>query len=172
MTLRTISPNLSPMNVENTQRLFDHFDHMYRGRYLPDMDNLMCHEFCCDNGWFTLIWQLSEQVAAYTQTHPEAVDLMVVQVKQKLGELRFYTQPKIWDIEYLIEDARIRSLHTCEITGDPGVLCQRLLSPGFCYYQTLSPAKAAELGFVPAQSSRLHPQLPPRSSVKSDGTDH
>jgi hypothetical protein len=153
------------MNEENTQRLFNYFDHIYRGRHLPDTENLMCYKFCCGDGWFTLIWQLSEQISAYTQTNPEAADLMVVQVKQKLGELRFYTQPKIWDIEYLIEDARIRSLHTCEVTGDPGVLCQQSLSPGFFYCQTLSPKKAEELGFVPAHSSRLHPQLPPRSST-------
>jgi hypothetical protein len=149
------------MNPELTQRLFDQFNYLYRGRHLPDTENLMCYGYCCGDGWFDLIWHLSEQVLAYCQQHPEAADLMATQVKQKFGELRFYTQPKLWDVEYLIEAARIRSLHTCELTGEPGVLCQLQSDPYYCCYQTLSPVKAAELGFVPARSSRLHPQLPP-----------
>jgi len=151
------------MNEANTRRLFEQFDQLYRGRHLPDTQNLMCYGFSCGDGWFTLIWHLSEQIEAYCQTHLDAANLMVVQVKQKLGELRFYTQPNIWDVEYLIEAARIRSLQTCELTGTAGALCQ-LPSEVGSYYQTLSPAKAEELGFVLATTTRLHSQLPPRSS--------
>lgn len=117
-------PKCEPMNEANTRRLFERFDQLYRGRHLPDTQNLMCYGFSCEDGWFTLIWHLSEQIEAYCQTHPDAANVIVVQVKQKLGELRFYTQPKIWDVEYLIEAARIRSLQTCELTGTSGALCQ------------------------------------------------
>ncbi|GAP97978.1 hypothetical protein NIES2104_45310 [Leptolyngbya sp. NIES-2104] len=130
-------PESELMNEANTHRLFERFDQLYRGRHLPDTQNLMCYGFSCEDGWFALIWEWSEQIEAYCQMHPDADDLMVVQVKQKLGELRFYTQPKIWDIEYLIEAARIRSLQTCELTGAPGALCQ-LPSEVGSYYQTLS----------------------------------
>lgn len=149
------------MNKANTRRLFERFDQLYRGRHLPDTQNLMCYGFSCGDGWFTLIWHLSEQIEAYCQTHPEASDLMAAQVKQKFGELRFYSQPKLWEVEYLIEAARIRSLQTCELTGAPGNLCQRP-SVIHCDYQTLSAETAAELGFVPALI-RIHPHLPPRS---------
>lgn len=152
------------MNEEKTRRLFERFDSLYRGRYLLPIQNSMSFGFGCGDGWFDLLWQLSEQIEAYCQQHSESADLMAVQVKQKLGELRFYTDPRIWDVEYLIEDARIQSLQTCELTGEPGVLCEQPSHPGFCFYQTLCPTKAAELGFMPSRSSRLHPQLPPRRS--------
>jgi len=149
------------MNPENTERLFERFDHLYRGRHLPDTQNLMCYGFCCGDGWFDLVWQLSEQIEAYCQQHAEAADLMAAQVKQKFGELRFYVQPKLWDVEYLIEAARVKSLQTCELTGEPGGLCKRQSGSHFCCYQTLSAAKAIELGFVPT-NTRIHPHLPPR----------
>lgn len=77
---------------------------------------------------------------------------MAVQVKQKFGELRFYTRPKLGEIGSLIEQARLRSLQTCELTGAPGELCRLQSEVGFPCYQTLSSAKAAELGFVPVRS--------------------
>lgn len=162
------------MNEVNTCRLFERFNYLYRGRHLPDTQNLMCYGFSCGDGWFALIWQLSEQVEAYCQTHPDAADLMVVQVKQKLGELRFYTQPKIWDVEYLIEAARIRclrhtgtcSLQSCELTGTPGSLCYSQVGQDPGYYQTLCPEKALELGFRSITTVRVEWQLPFRPSAK------
>lgn len=112
----------------------------------------MCYGFSCSDGWFDLIWQLSEQIEVYCQTHSEAAELIAVQVKQKFGELRFYARPKIGKVESLIEQARLRSLQVCELTGAPGQLCRLSSNTGFSCYQTLSPAKAAELGFVPAPS--------------------
>lgn len=55
------------MNEVNTRRLFERFDHLYRGRYLLPTENLMGSGFCCGDGWFELIWQLSEQIEAYGQ---------------------------------------------------------------------------------------------------------
>ncbi|MGG6270682.1 hypothetical protein ACQ4M3_38830 [Leptolyngbya sp. AN03gr2] len=150
------------MNQEHTEQLFERFDRLYRGRHRPQTENLMCYGFCCGDGWFDLIWQLSEQIEAYCQQHPQAQDLMATQVKEKFGELRFYTQPKIWDVEYLIDAARMRSLQTCELTGAPGNLCKLQSEVDFCCYQTLSAQKATELGFVPIPRS-IHPRLPPRS---------
>lgn len=137
------------MNQDNTARLFERFDHLYRGQHLPDTQNLMCYGFDCGNGWFDLVWQLSEQIEAYCQTHPEVTDLIVMQVKQKFWELRFYTQPKVWDVEYLIEAARVRSLQTCKLTGAPGSLCRFQTEGYWGYSQTLCPDQAAELGFLP-----------------------
>ncbi len=154
------------MNIENTARLYERFDHLYRGRHLPATQNSMCYGFDCGDGWFRLIWELSEQIEVYGQQHFEASNLMAVQVKQKLGELRFYTEPKIWNVEYLIEATRLRSLQTCELTGAVGELYLQS-QPYFCYFQTLCPEKAAELGFVPSASTRLHPQLPPRPSTRT-----
>lgn len=131
------------MNPENTQRLYDRFDPLYRGRHLPDTQNLMCYGFQCSDGWFTLIYELSEQIETYCQQHPEAADLIAVQVKEKFGELRFYVSPLVVEVEHLIEQARVKSRQTCERTGKPGVMCCR--PDG--YYQTLCLETAASLGF-------------------------
>lgn len=59
------------MNLENTQRLFDRFDHLHRGWHLPPTENWMGYGFFCGDGWFTLIWQLSEAIETYCQQHPQ-----------------------------------------------------------------------------------------------------
>lgn len=134
------------MTPENIQRLFERFDHLYRGRHLPLSQNLMSEGFDCGDGWYDLIYELSEQIEAYRQTDTEAADLIVVQVKQKFGELRFYVRPRIWEVEKMIEVARDRSRRTCELTGQPGVRCFR---EG--YYLTLCLEKAHQLGVTPIE---------------------
>lgn len=134
------------MTPENTQRLFERFDHLYRGRHLPLDQNRMSEGFDCGDGWYDLIHELSEQIEAYCQTHPEAADVIVMQVKQKFGELRVYVQPRIPAVEAMIEVARERSRRTCELTGQPGVRCSR---EG--YDLTLCLEKAQELGFTPVE---------------------
>lgn len=71
-------------------------------------ENLMSNGFACGDGWFLLLWELSEQIERYCQQYPEAAELMAVQVKQKFGELRFYRRPRIPAVELLIEAARLR----------------------------------------------------------------
>lgn len=135
------------MTPENTQQLFERFDHLYRGRHLPLTQNLMSEGFDCGDGWYGLIYELSEQIEAYCQTDTEAADLIVMQVKQKFGELRFYVKPRIWTVEEIIGVAREKSRQTCELTGQPGVRCSRA-----GYYLTLCSEKADQLGFTPAGS--------------------
>jgi hypothetical protein len=134
------------MNSENTNRLFEDFPELYRGRHLPITENRMPYGFCCGDGWFEIIYNLSQQIQNYMQEHPE-VAVIAVQVKQKFGELRFYMNRSIPELDALIREATAQSLQTCDLTGQPGVLCQR----GY-FYQTLCLEKAQELGFEPLQS--------------------
>lgn len=135
------------MNPENTNRLFEDFPELYRGRYLPVTENLMSLGFCCGDGWFEILYTLSQQIQQYNLEHPEAA-VIAVQVKQRFGELRFYVNPPIAEVAAMIAEATARSLQTCELTGRPGGLCQRS-----GYYQTLCLEKAQELGFEPLQSN-------------------
>lgn len=135
------------MNPENTNRLFEDFPELYRGRDLPVTENLMSFGFCCGDGWFEIIYTLSQQIQDYNLAHPEAT-VIAVQVKQKFGELRFYVSQSIPEIDALIREATVRSLQTCELTGQPGVLCRQ-----GNYYQTLCLEKAQELGFEPVQDA-------------------
>lgn len=52
----------------------------------------------------------------------------VTEIKQKFGELRFYTDDERSEIQDLIAEARKRSRVTCEGCGEPGTF--KRLSPG------------------------------------------
>ena len=135
------------MTPENTQRLFERFDHLYRGRHLSLTQNLMSYGFDCGDGWYNLLYELSAQLETYCQEHPEVDTLVAMQVKQKFGELRFYVNPHIPVAQRMIDAVIEKSRQTCELTGQPGAKCSWQ-----GYYRTLSLEKAQVLGFTPVQS--------------------
>lgn len=98
----------------------------------------------CGDGWYSLLVSLFEQLEAYIAAHPHLEGMKVVQVKQKLGQLRVYLQPCVSEVAGIVAAAEARSRAVCELTEEPGATCIRN-----GYYRTLSPHKAAALGFVP-----------------------
>ena len=93
------------MNKENTEKLLNKFPLLYE-----DLN----WGFECGDGWFQLIWDLSLKL--------EGERCKAVQVKEKFGGLRFYTDylsEKGWD--YVCE-AEEESYNICELCGKPGVL--------------------------------------------------
>ena len=135
------------MNRRYTLTLVGQFPRLYRGWYSSDPHRSMTYGFECGDGWFRLLYTLSQQIEAYCQQHPEAAELIAVQVKQKFGELRFYVCPLVPAIQQMIEQARVQSRQTCERTGKPGEMCR---DPNG-YYQTLCPEAATEFGFEPVR---------------------
>ena len=118
------------MTPENTQKLFDAFPHLYRGRVKSLQESLMSWGFTCGDGWFDLVWTLSQNIedsarAAGLEPHsdewPEAV-----QVKEKFGALRFHLKRSPLTISEeileLIREAELRSAIICEECGKPLVL--------------------------------------------------
>ncbi|RKZ95623.1 MAG: hypothetical protein DRQ40_03190 [Gammaproteobacteria bacterium] len=100
---------------------------IYRGRHDDLKKSLMSFGFCCGEGWFILINELSQQVEAI------AVDMknrgclenelpIVVQVKEKFGGLRFYMRHQNDEISSLIEEAEAKSYRICERCGLLGKL--------------------------------------------------
>ena len=82
------------MSPENAQKLFDAFPRLYRGRGLPPSESSMCWGFDFGDGWFDLVWNLSQAIEEEARRNgidpqsdewPEAT-----QVKNKFGELRFH----------------------------------------------------------------------------------
>ena len=81
----------------------------------------------CGNGWFELILQLCVDIAAELNASPEdnQEPFSVLQVKEKLGGLRFYAAGHNNDkIQELISAAERKSYTICEICGAPGELCK------------------------------------------------
>ncbi|UBF28542.1 hypothetical protein K9N68_12075 [Kovacikia minuta CCNUW1] len=131
------------MNADHTNQLFEDFPALYWGRHLPVTENLMSFGFCCGDGWFELLYSLSQQIQNYNLQHPE-IPVIAIQVKEKFGGLRFYVDQSVLEIEAAIAEAELKSLQICEITGRPGRLHRRN-----GYYQTVCSEKARELGFEP-----------------------
>lgn len=102
------------MNKENTDKLFDTFT-FFKPNGSKDK-TLMGWGFTCDDGWFNLVWQLCEDIA--NMEMPEGFE--VVQVKEKLGGLRFYCDNASLEIHIRIHLAETESIETCEICGDFG----------------------------------------------------
>lgn len=66
------------------------------------------------DGWFKLILDLSVALEALGQ------DIMVTQVKEKFGGLRFYVSSATPEAYSLIDAAEALSEQTCETCGEPG----------------------------------------------------
>ena len=78
--------------------------------------------FQCGVGWYKILWRLCVDmeplVAELEQETGESFE--VVQVKEKLGTLRFYVSHHSDAINERIADASKESSRTCEVCGQPG----------------------------------------------------
>jgi hypothetical protein len=82
----------------------------------------MARGFEHGDGWFNLLWllcvDLEPLIAEFENETGERFE--VLQVKQKLGWLRFYVSHHSDRIDGRIAEARRESSRTCEICGQPG----------------------------------------------------
>ena len=129
------------MNQEYTATLFQEFPHLYRGRHLPLTHNLMSWGFQCGDGWFAILYQLSQQITEYAAHHPDVQQVMAVQVKEKFGTLRFHVRGADAHIRALIDAAEVQSAQLCELDGTSGRLRVRQ-----GHYQTLCDDHARTMG--------------------------
>lgn len=128
------------MNKNNEKALYDRFKTMYSGVDLPPTESLMCFGFECGDGWFNIIWNLSEELE---KLHP---NIKATQVKEKYGTLRFYiagVPHEVFDDIYMaIDQATLLSAKTCEECGAPGQLCHA----GY-WFRTLCPECAKKSNY-------------------------
>lgn len=112
------------MSPELDQRLVTTFPNLYRQRHLSMRETCMCWGFECGNGWFQLIWDLSEKLEAMILALPESEreHCSASQVKEKFGTLRFYMSSETEEMTATIQEAEERSAVTCETCGEPGKL--------------------------------------------------
>lgn len=75
----------------------------------------------CGDGWYPLIRELCRDITEVYATAGQPVDVVVQQVKEKYGQLRFYCRASLW-IEELIETYEERSAQVCEVCGMAGCL--------------------------------------------------
>ena len=116
------------MNEELSKKLLDDFPRLYRNRNESSMQD----GFVCGDGWFGLIYKLSqdiEEVAREGGLSPDSPEWPLCrQVKEKLGSLRFvvFAVEERLGIYERISELRLaalnRSFQTCEYCGQPGEL--------------------------------------------------
>ena len=97
--------------------------------------------FECETGWYNLIEKLCEEIVLADKNKK----VRVVQIKEKYGSLRYYTNgcsDKIYDI---IDKYERLSMETCEVCGKKGKL---KVTKGFGWYKTLCETHAKELGYI------------------------
>lgn len=80
-----------------------------------------CRRTMCGDGWFSLIDTLCERMQFWTD-HNSAPQVVVSQVKEKYGELSFYSHRGNETQDGMIELAEAMSARTCEQCGKPGRL--------------------------------------------------
>jgi hypothetical protein len=76
--------------------------------------------FECDDGWYDLIDALCSSLQNATEIG--APQVVVVEVKEELGSLRFYARGQDAKQGGMIELAEVMSARICEVCGDRGRL--------------------------------------------------
>ncbi|MEQ1603133.1 MAG: hypothetical protein ABL885_15360 [Methylophilaceae bacterium] len=120
----TDNAELNYMTPEKSKLLFDAFPSIYRGRVKLIEESLMSFGFESDDGWFDLIWTLSQKIedaAKAPGLNPQCDSWPeTTQVKEKFGIVRFHLNNHNEVMNDLISEAQEVSAKTCEICGSPG----------------------------------------------------
>jgi hypothetical protein len=110
------------MKPEYTELLFRKFPNLYEDHTKTVNQTGICWGFECGDGWFELIYNLSEELEAEILKQPaESRELYrATQVKEKFAGLRFYMHYTTREMDYLIREAEHKSWSICEDCGEPG----------------------------------------------------
>lgn len=112
------------MSSELDKKLVKAFPNLYADRNASMKETAMCWGFECGNGWFELIWNLSQALEKLILLLPEEErsKYRAWQVKKKYGSLRFYMTYTNAAMSKLINKAEDDSEKICEVCGEPGTL--------------------------------------------------
>ena len=106
------------MNEENTKKLKEDFPEMF--------GKLDKYGFEIDDGWYEIVYNLTECIYDYYKLHAPNMFPVVVQVKQKFGGLRYYVDTNEKDYNECLKDmiwfVEQLSFKTCEKCGSKGKL--------------------------------------------------
>lgn len=126
------------MRPELDKKLVEAFPNLYRDRYADMKNTAMCWGFECDDGWFDIIWRMSEKLETLileksdTELNFDAQSFYgckterelyrASQIKEKYGALICYMAHSSEAMEEIIDAAEKESEKTCESCGAPACL--------------------------------------------------
>jgi len=111
------------MNKKHTNYLFKKYPKLFPVKDRNDLKrSLMGFGFSCGDGWFELIDKLCGDIQKEIDDDEQNEQITVVQIKEKFGGLRYYSDYGTKKIFDLIRKAEEQSYKTCEECGNPGKL--------------------------------------------------
>jgi hypothetical protein len=127
-----------------TEQQYDEFAKRMEEKY-PKMFAGQYGGFAVGTGWWPIIETLCANIQSYTdwwnknrETRPVVEQVVVEQIKEKFGGLRFYYTGGDDQISGMVRMAESWASHSCEECGAPGT------SGGKGWIRTLCPAHRAE----------------------------
>ena len=126
---------MSP-NLEN--ELFEKYPHLFQ----DGEGAVSCRTIDVGDGWFPIIEKFLKASYEHFEATGISIDeFQIIEIKEKFGSLRLYSNVYEETIFKLSEQAYDESLHICELSGQPGSLFTK-----FGMVKTLSPDVAAQYG--------------------------
>lgn len=118
------------MKQELDTLLCERYPKIFVNRHRNPKETLMCWGFECGDGWYNIINQLCANIQHHVDWAQEQKEkygrgegcsqVVAVQIKEKFGTLRFYTNGGNDQIHGMIRMAESMSAVTCEECGAPG----------------------------------------------------
>jgi len=102
------------MSPDLQKQLLDKYPKLYNQQHFWGFE--------CGDGWYNLIDHLSSAITTYTNPVSDfnVFNVVVSQVKEKFGALRFYADNTDRVVDGMIWLAEHMSAHTCEVCGNRG----------------------------------------------------
>lgn len=118
------------MNQKLTNQLYEKYPDFFADRTRPMNETCMCWGFDCGNGWYDILDEMCGEIEEVFKQEPDLRGVLrAVQVKEKFGTLRVYTNYYHEKISDIINKAEEKSENVCEICGQPG----KLLTEGWIF---------------------------------------
>ena len=112
------------MKQELQDKIFEDFPELFElRRPRKEGEKVMpsiCYGLECGDGWYDLIYTLCSQIANYIKWNEKDCKVQVLQVKEKFGGLRFYTNGVPDEIHGMIRMAEAMSYKICDVCGNKG----------------------------------------------------
>lgn len=106
------------MTPEKQKKLYDKYPKLFAQKDMPMSQTCMFWGIECGDGWESLIDFVCEKLSEYDET--KKLGIQFVQIKEKFGGLRIYTNISDEFIEAILDVAEDVSLMTCEDCGRKG----------------------------------------------------
>ena len=104
------------MNNELQSKLYTTYPKLFAQKDLSAIDTCMCWGIDCNDGWYFILDSLCNGIQSYINLN-NTRQIEFVQVKQKFGSLRVYTDGHDELIDGMIYFAEYLSFHVCETCG-------------------------------------------------------